>query len=135
MAERGLRQEDLAAQIPAGAGTVNAWLKDGAMPGGRHMVRLPEVLGVSGHWLLTGQGPKDLPMTPDPAIAAIDTTTKRIAEVVASIRREVGLPISAAPGADAGDSVDVLQRLEESQRLQQGREEGRQDPGGQRRPG
>ena len=41
-------------------GTLSAWLGDGsdvAMPRGRQLLRLPGVLGISGHWLLTGEGP------------------------------------------------------------------------------
>ena len=41
-------------------GTLSTWLVDGpdfAIPRGQQMLRLPGVLGVSGHWLLTGEGP------------------------------------------------------------------------------
>jgi PAS domain S-box-containing protein len=41
-------------------GTLSAWLGDGpdfAIPRGQQLLRLPDILGVSGHWLLTGEGP------------------------------------------------------------------------------
>ena len=41
-------------------GTLSTWLMDGpdfAIPRGQQLLRLPGVLGVSGHWLLTGEGP------------------------------------------------------------------------------
>jgi len=41
-------------------GTLSTWLVGGpdfAMPRGQQLLRLPGVLGVSGHWLLTGEGP------------------------------------------------------------------------------
>ena len=41
-------------------GTLSTWLADGpdfAIPRGQQLLRLPGVLGVSGHWLLTGEGP------------------------------------------------------------------------------
>lgn len=33
----------------------NKW-RDGAMPSGEYLLRLPGALGVDGHWLLTGDG-------------------------------------------------------------------------------
>jgi hypothetical protein len=34
------------------------------MPSGELMIRLPGILGISGHWLLTGEGPmRPLPVT------------------------------------------------------------------------
>ncbi len=41
-------------------GTLSAWIGDGpdfAIPRGQQLLRLPGILGVSGHWLLTGEGP------------------------------------------------------------------------------
>lgn len=37
------------------AGTTTPW-RDGAIPSGEMMLRLPKALGVDGHWLLTGEG-------------------------------------------------------------------------------
>ncbi len=39
-------------------GTLSTWLVDGpdfAIPRGQQLLRLPGVLGISGHWLLTGE--------------------------------------------------------------------------------
>lgn len=46
---------DLAKALTAKHQVVAPWLK-GTPPGGAYMVRLPGVLGVNGHWLLTGEG-------------------------------------------------------------------------------
>ena len=35
---------------------VNRWCRGESLPEGRYMAQLPELLAVSGHWLLTGQG-------------------------------------------------------------------------------
>lgn len=113
MGRRGINQEELAKLVPAGAGTVNGWVKDGVIPSGRHMVRLPEVLGVSGHWLLTGEGPKDPPGAGDPVAAALDVATSRIAALVATIREEAGLPtVSDGVGERVRDGWSRLQHAE-----------------------
>lgn len=65
-----LTQEELAEATGAGVGTVNGWIKDGAMPGAERLIRLPEALGVSGHWLLTGEEPKH-PAPPERATLAL----------------------------------------------------------------
>ena len=40
----------------ASSATTHAWFRRRSLPGGRHMIRLPEILRVNGHWLLTGKG-------------------------------------------------------------------------------
>lgn len=55
----GLTQAELAERCRAAKGTVSDWFnpeKD-AVPDGEKMARLPAALRVSGHWLLTGDGP------------------------------------------------------------------------------
>jgi len=46
----------LAQLLGASPATTHAWFRRRSLPGGRHMIRLPKILGVSGHWLLTGEG-------------------------------------------------------------------------------
>ena len=54
----GLTQQQLADALDIRAASVSAWMQtDGPLPRGTQLVRMPELLGVSGHWLLTGQGP------------------------------------------------------------------------------
>lgn len=56
----GGSQSELAAKVGTAKGTVSDWFnpkKDAIVPDGERMAKLPAVLGVSGHWLLTGEGP------------------------------------------------------------------------------
>lgn len=46
----------LAQLLDTSASRVKGWLDGVHLPGGNHMVRLPGVLDVDGHWLLTGKG-------------------------------------------------------------------------------
>ena len=50
-------QEKLGKLVGKGRSAVNDWETDKTLPEGTVMVKLPSVLGVSGHWLLTGDGP------------------------------------------------------------------------------
>jgi transcriptional regulator with XRE-family HTH domain len=52
---RGISQTELARQLKVRVATVNEWLNRDTMPSGQTMLRLPAVLAVDGHWLLTGE--------------------------------------------------------------------------------
>ncbi|MBD0319486.1 MAG: helix-turn-helix domain-containing protein [Gemmatimonadetes bacterium] len=58
--DRGMSQADLARELGVGVATVSEWFTRGRVPNGDVMLRLPLALGVNGHWLLTGDGPRDL---------------------------------------------------------------------------
>ena len=58
--DRGMSQADLARELGVGVATVSEWFTRGRVPNGDVMLRLPSTLEVSGHWLLTGEGPRDL---------------------------------------------------------------------------
>lgn len=57
--DRGMTQADLARELGVGVATVSEWFTRGRVPNGDVMLRLPHALGVDGHWLLTGEGPRD----------------------------------------------------------------------------
>ena len=69
MLARGLSQADVARRLGVRVATVNEWFTQARMPSGQAMVKLPEILQVNGHWLLTGKGPRGFyaEFTPDPA--------------------------------------------------------------------
>jgi hypothetical protein len=50
-------QSSLAIRLGVREATISAWIADDALPEGKLMVQLPTLLGVSGHWLLTGERP------------------------------------------------------------------------------
>lgn len=52
---RGISQTELARRLEVRIATVNEWLNRDTMPCGMTMLRLPAVLKVDGHWLLTGE--------------------------------------------------------------------------------
>lgn len=51
-------QRDIAKELGVREATISAWkhTTEGSLPEGEHMIRLPALLNVSGHWLLTGEG-------------------------------------------------------------------------------
>lgn len=61
MTRKSLKQTGLAKKIGALQGVVQRWLTTDKLPEGKYMVKLPGVLGVSGHWLLTGVLPIEPP--------------------------------------------------------------------------
>jgi len=65
----GLNQSDLARALDTQPHIVGSWVNHGVIPHSKHLVRLPGLLGISGHWLLTGEGPM-VHMDPGPEIAA-----------------------------------------------------------------
>jgi transcriptional regulator with XRE-family HTH domain len=60
ISERGETLADLARDLGVPHATVLKW-SGGSVPGGDLLAKLPKALGVSGHWLLTGEGPADAP--------------------------------------------------------------------------
>ena len=62
---RRMSQADLARQLRISGTTVSEWFTRGRMPHGDVMLRMPEVLEVNGHWLLTGHGTRDRVPTAD----------------------------------------------------------------------
>lgn len=61
MKRLGLDQTALGRLIGAPQQVVSSWMRDEALPAGKSMVRLPAALGLSGHWLLTGEQPMHPP--------------------------------------------------------------------------
>lgn len=54
--EKEISQAELARSLGVGQATVSEWFTRGRVPNGHVLLRLPEVLDVNGHWLLTGEG-------------------------------------------------------------------------------
>ncbi|HET6230683.1 MAG TPA: helix-turn-helix transcriptional regulator [Longimicrobiaceae bacterium] len=55
---RGISQTSLARELEVRDATVSDWLTGRRMPSGVIFLRLPELLEVDGHWLLTGEQPR-----------------------------------------------------------------------------
>lgn len=60
MAAREVTQQELARRLGTSPGTVSPWFRarNPSFPN-THILKLPKVLKVNGHWLLTGEGHMD----------------------------------------------------------------------------
>lgn len=109
MKKKDLSQERLGELIGAEQGVVQRWVRNKTLPEGKYMVQLPGALGLSGHYLLTGQPPKEPPG--EAAANQFDVAkgvmggyvARRLAEVIEatlkSIEEENAAVLLAAGGA------------------------------------
>lgn len=106
---RGLDQKGLADAAGVSQANVSRWLAGKALPGADVLVRLPEALGVSGHWLLTGQGPMAAPTAKQ-----IEDFRKGYVEGCRTTMRELAAQLEAAAtsvGEATGGPWDGLEAL------------------------
>lgn len=96
--QAGITQGELAERVGVAAGSrVSEWENDRRQPSAPVLMALPEVLGVSGHWLLTGQGER----TREAAQLTADTILQAIQRILAGeIPAEV-IRMLASPSATA----------------------------------
>lgn len=87
-------QADLARDLGVGTATVSEWFTRGRVPSGDVMLRLPSVLGISGHWLLTGEGAMELSWNSgeDPYLHGVRDTLNRLNKCLPDVGRQLGLP-------------------------------------------
>ncbi|HET7461300.1 MAG TPA: helix-turn-helix transcriptional regulator [Longimicrobium sp.] len=99
--DRGMSQADLARELGVGVATVSEWFTRGRVPNGDVMLRLPAALNVSGHWLLTGQGPREYEPAPngDPYLRGASDAIARMTRAMDEVARRFGAPPEAPPGA------------------------------------
>ncbi|HET7231082.1 MAG TPA: helix-turn-helix transcriptional regulator [Longimicrobium sp.] len=97
--DRGMSQADLARELGVGVATVSEWFTRGRVPNGDVMLRLPAALGVSGHWLLTGQGPREYDAAPqgDPYLRGAGDAIARMVRAVDEVARRFGAPPEPPP--------------------------------------
>ncbi len=90
--DRGMSQADLARELGVGVATVSEWFTRGRVPNGDVMLRLPLALAVNGHWLLTGEGPRDLDEGPDgdPYQRGVRDALERMDRCMAEVARRFG---------------------------------------------
>ena len=100
--DRGMSQADLARELGVGVATVSEWFTRGRVPNGDVMLRLPLALGVNGHWLLTGDGPRDLDGTAggDPYQHGVRDALERMNRCLDEVARRFGT--GAAPRGRGG---------------------------------
>jgi transcriptional regulator with XRE-family HTH domain len=103
--EQGMSQADLARELGVGVATVSEWFTRGRVPGGEVMLRLPHVLRVNGHWMLTGEGPRHLERggASDPYLQGVDDALAHVARQLDEAAKHfgVGRSVRSASGASA----------------------------------
>lgn len=67
--ERGINQVELGRLMGKGQTSVQPWVTGKSAPSADSLVKLCSALGISGHWLLTGEGPVEAPGT-EPGITS-----------------------------------------------------------------
>lgn len=90
--DRDMSQADLARDLGVGVATVSEWFTRGRVPSGEIMLRLPQTLQVNGHWLLTGEGPRELEQHHggDPYLRGAQDALARMARSVEEVARRFG---------------------------------------------
>lgn len=108
-----MSQADLARDLGVGEATVSEWFTRGRVPHGDVMLRLPHVLQVSGHWLLTGDGPREMALRgdEDPYLRGARDALGRVRGSMDALARWYDTD-AGTPGA-RGPNADRLEKLEE----------------------
>lgn len=104
----GLGQADLMDAVAVKSRSqVSHWENDKAVPNGKYLFLLPGILGCSGHWLLTGEGPMTGPSNED---ALRLTVIRRIAAGEVS-DYELGILASPVPHEAAVQIAETALRI------------------------
>lgn len=100
--DRGMSQADLARELGVGVATVSEWFTRGRVPNGDVMLRLPHALNVNGHWLLTGEGPRETERgrDGDPYLCGAQDALARMGRCLEEVSRRFGGEPGRAPGRD-----------------------------------
>jgi transcriptional regulator with XRE-family HTH domain len=100
----GQTQTWLARQLDVRNATVSAWVRGDSIPEGQYLLRLPGLLDVDGHWLLTGERHRGA-APPDVEALAF----RRVAEVV----RQTYAGLSPVrTNADPDEALALLRRID-----------------------
>lgn len=97
--DREMTQADLARELGVGVATVSEWFTRGRVPNGDVMLRLPHALEINGHWLLTGEGPREpgWDLGQDPYARGAQDALVRVGRCLDEVARQLGAPLP--PGA------------------------------------
>jgi transcriptional regulator with XRE-family HTH domain len=92
------------AKLNIDSGMLSRWLSGERDPEADNLAKIPEALGVSGHWLLTGEGPREAP-----GEAVIGPYRQARIEAVVEVRRLVLEAVAAVlPTTSAGEVEAAL---------------------------
>ena len=105
VARSGLSQQQLAKRLGTSQSTVNGWISGRNVPAGDFLLRLPELLGISGHWLLTGEEPIEPPLA-----TGRDAEWIRYEAIAQDLRRRVLAAVEAALATESPRVMRVAER-------------------------
>jgi len=118
-----MNQAELARRVGASSATVSDWFSKLALPEGAKMLLLPRVLKVSGHWLLTGHGPRTPPEMDEAASVLVRGVGVALGRLEEWLGRERDYwRQSTATGADVADDVAATDRVARSSKRSPGRD-------------
>lgn len=100
---RGMTQADLARELGVGVATVSEWFTRGRVPNGDAVLRLPHTLAVNGHWLLTGEGPRDIKRRRggDPYLRGAQDALSHLSHCLEEAARRFGTEVPLGPGTES----------------------------------
>ena len=103
MVSRKVNQVRLAELLQTGQSTISGWKNGTALPDARALERLPTLLRISGHWLLTGEGSMDPPTSQElePYQQARFLVSREMREAVINAVTAALPPIELSPAAHA----------------------------------
>ncbi len=122
IADARLSHAELARQTGLAKGTISAWKRNQGLPKGAALLQLPAILGVNGHWLLTGEGAQEPPNGQPMLARAIEASGARVA--LSQVERAVhdlmtqwtlAAKSNTPPTpAEVADALAVMRALEQS---------------------
>lgn len=107
--DREMSQADLARELGVGVATVSEWFTRGRVPNGDVMLRLPYTLRVNGHWLLTGEGPRDQERRrgADPYLLGAQDAVSYMARCLEEVARRFGTEVVPPPPAGGEPEPEI----------------------------
>lgn len=124
--ETTLTQAEIADQVGVSQASVSEWRRGVSLPSAEKLAQLTMVLGVSGHWLLTGEGPVE-PAGASPDIERVRSETEslmklRFSEMLRLMVERLGTEDSLdALLRDVDDAMKATERDRRKRRGGQGR--------------
>ncbi len=112
---RGRPQKWLAEELGVTPAAVSEWVRGDGFPSFEKLAQLPAVLGVSGHWLLTGQPPIERGGAGEADLERLDRVARSetaavilgaITEALAGVSARLDLPDPATPSDESVEPAE-----------------------------
>lgn len=117
IAETGLTQEAAAERIGVDQATLQRWLAGTRLPAVPQIEKLCRSLGVSGHYLITGEGPAAAPGRDSRADLAVRVVREELRRrVLGAVEVALATPAPDVPAEDASAAADLDTEARESEK-------------------